>query len=64
MSNNKKINFQEISEKIDTLIDIVTDESLVESYPTLDLKKLVNDGFEEVTTTLTSLPDIDVHTDM
>ncbi len=64
MKSKSKINFQEIAEKIDTIIDLANDKSMIDDYPTTDLLKMVEDDFEIITATLASLPDIDVHKNM
>jgi len=63
MKNKNKINFREISEKVDTLIDLADDKSMIDSYRTTDFLKMVEEDFDKITATLSSLPDIDVHKD-
>ena len=60
MSKNKRINFQEIAERVDTLIDMADDKKMVDEYPTEALLKMVEVDYEDITSTLSSLPDIDV----
>jgi len=64
MNRKKRINFQEIADKVDTLIDIIDDKKMIDDYPTTDLLKMVEEDFEKITATLASLPDIDIHEDM
>lgn len=63
MNNKKRINFQEIAEQVDTLIDLVDDKSMIDDYRTTDLLNLVETEFEAVTKALDSLPDIDLNKD-
>ena len=64
MNNKKRINFQEIAEQVDTLIDLVDDKKMIDDYRTTDLLNLVEKEFETVTKALTALPDIDLYKDM
>ena len=64
MNSKKRINFQEIAEKVDTLIDLVDDKSMIDDYRTTDLLNLVETEFEAVTKALDPLPDIDLYKDM
>jgi len=64
MSNKKRINFQEIAEKVDSIVDMADDKSLIDDYRTTDLLNLVEKDFEAVTKALTPLPDIDLYKDM
>jgi hypothetical protein len=64
MSNKKRINFQEIAERVDDLIDMVDNKSMIDDYRTTDLLNLVETEFEAVTKALDPLQDIDLYTDM
>jgi hypothetical protein len=64
MSNKKRINFQEIAERVDDLIDMVDNKSMIDDYRTTDLLNLVETEFEAVTKALDPLPDIDLYTDI
>jgi hypothetical protein len=64
MSNKKRINFQEIAERVDDLIDMVDNKSMIDDYRTTDLLNLVEKEFEAVTKALDPLPDIDLYKDM
>jgi hypothetical protein len=63
MSNNKRTKFREITVKIDALIDMADDKSLIDDYRTTDLLKLVEKGFDDVAMEIDLLPDIDLHKD-
>ncbi|MCB0496939.1 MAG: hypothetical protein KDC79_12445 [Cyclobacteriaceae bacterium] len=60
MSDKKRFNFQEIAERVDTLIDLAEDTSLIDNYRTIDVLKMVEKEFEEISTTLIDLSDIDL----
>jgi len=64
MSNKKRINFEEIAERVDDLIDMVDNKSMIDDYRTTDLLNLVETEFEAVTKALDPLPDIDLYKDM
>ena len=64
MSNKKRINFQEIAERVEDLIDMVDNKSMIDDYRTTDLLNLVETEFEAVTKALDPLPDIDLYKDM
>lgn len=61
MSNKIRLNFQDIAEQVDNLIDLVNDKKMIDDYPTTDLLSLVEEEFDSITLTLASLPDIDIH---
>lgn len=61
MPNNRKINLQEIADKVDTLIELIDDRKMIDSYPTQDLLKMVEEDFDWITSVLAFLPDIDIH---
>ena len=61
MSKKKRINFQEIAERVDNLIDLADDTSLINDYRTTDVLIMVEKEFEDISTTLNALPDIDLH---
>ncbi len=48
MSNKKRINFQEIAEKVDSIIDMADDKSLIDDYRTTDLLNLVEKEFTQI----------------
>jgi len=60
MSKKKRFNFQEIAERVDNLIDLADDTSLINDYRTTDVLKMIDKEFEEISTTLSALPDIDL----
>lgn len=64
MSNTKRINFNEIAERIDNLIDLVDEKSMIDDYRTTELLDLVDSEFKAVTKTLDSLPEIDLYKDI
>lgn len=64
MNYKKRINFREIAERVDTLIDMANDKSLIGDCRTDDLLNFVDKEMEAVTKALELLPDIDVHKDM
>jgi hypothetical protein len=61
MSKEININFQALSDKIDVLTDIVEKREMVDDYPTNALLDMVEIDFDQVLTTLSALPDIDIH---
>ena len=60
MNQKNRINFQEIAEKVDSIIDMADDKSLIDDYRTTDVLIMVEKEFEEISTTLNALPDIDL----
>jgi len=60
MSGKKRINFLEIAERVDTLIDLADDISVIDNYRTIDVLKMVEKEFEEISITLDDLSDIDL----
>ena len=64
MNYKKRINFREIAERVDTLIGMANDKSLIGDCRTDDLLNFVDKEMEAVTIALELLPDIDVHKDM
>ena len=62
MSKKNRFNFQEIAERVDNLIDLADDTSLIDDYRTTDVLQMVDKEFEKISTTLSALPDIDLRT--
>ncbi len=60
MNQKNRINFQEIAEKVDSIIDMADDKSLIDDYRTTDVLIMIDKEFEEISTTLNALPDIDL----
>jgi hypothetical protein len=63
MSKNKRFNFQEIAERVDYLIELADDTSLINENRTTDLLQMIEKEFEDISTTLNALPDIDLRAD-
>ena len=63
MNSKNRMSFKEIVEKVDTLIDMADDKSLIDSYRTTDLLEMVEEEFERITIALISLPDIEIRKD-
>lgn len=64
MNHKNKINFQEIAEQIDTLIELVDNKKMVNDYPTTALLNLVETEFDVVTKALDPLRDMKPYKDM
>lgn len=63
MNDEKRLNFQEIAERVDTLIDLADDTTVIDDYRTIDVLKMIEKEFENISKGLVDLSDIDTQKD-